>query len=63
MNPTIYIKKFRLPEKLWLRWEGNDRRNCLLLLNIGRERRLAQYKNVWRPSADEDRAECRLSGL
>jgi len=47
--------------KLWLRWEGSARKNCLLLLNIRRDMSLAQYKNVWRPSTAEVRAKCRLS--
>ena len=41
--------------KGWLKWECSVRRNYLLLLNISRERRLAQYKNIWRPSTEEVR--------
>jgi hypothetical protein len=39
-------------ERLWLSWEGSVRRDCLLLLNVRRVRRLVQYKNLWRPSTE-----------
>jgi hypothetical protein len=36
-------------------WNYCVRRNSMLLLNIRREMRLAQYRDVWRPRAEEDR--------